>query len=261
MRYPVHELFHSWQGEGLHAGCSAFFIRLFGCPVHCPWCDSAGTWHPEQIPARIERREVEDLVAAALTSRPDFVVLTGGEPTIHDLGPLTEALRAKGLRVHLETSGAFPLRGHFDWITLSPKRWKWPLVDNLGRADEFKLILDSPAAFEEYWTQVQPHAEGSPGKPVWLHPEWSRREDRALLDLITERVKAIGAPLRAGWQLHKLYAADAQDPRAREAEGGRSSADQTKSLLDRVDSSGTCAAVARAFEGAGSRAASHLRAR
>jgi 7-carboxy-7-deazaguanine synthase len=213
MRLPLHECFHSWQGEGCHAGRSAFFIRLFGCPVHCPWCDSAGTWHPEKIPSRIARVEVETLVETARAARPDFVVLTGGEPAIHDLGPLSAGLRAAGLAVHLETSGAFPLRGTFDWITLSPKRWKWPLAENLARAHEFKLILETPAAFGDYW----PLVEGPAGKSraVWLHPEWSRREDPALLAFITDEVKRRGAPLRAGWQLHKLYAADARDPRAR----------------------------------------------
>lgn len=217
MRYPVHELFHSWQGEGLHAGRSAFFIRLFGCPVHCPWCDSAGTWRPDRIPAQIERWEVEALVAAATAAHPEFVVLTGGEPAIHDLGPLTEALWAAGLPVHLETSGAFPLRGRFDWITLSPKRWKGPLAESLARADEFKLILETPAAIGEYEAIVAPHAGSR--KPIWLHPEWSRRQDPELLAAITARVKSGGAPFRAGWQLHKLYHADEQDPRARAGEG------------------------------------------
>ena len=217
MRYPVHELFHSWQGEGVHAGRSAFFIRTFGCPVHCPWCDSAGTWHPDKIPETIKRWEVPDLVEAARAAKPDFVVITGGEPAIHNLRPLTEALHAAGLRIHLETSGAFSLKGDFDWVTLSPKRWRMPLAEVIPLADEFKLILEHPEAFAEYWPAVA-QAAGTT-KPVWLHPEWSRTRDAALLAFITDEVKRRGAPLRAGWQLHKLYAADARDTRARDSAG------------------------------------------
>lgn len=216
MRYPIHELFHSWQGEGCHAGCSAFFIRTFGCPIHCPWCDSAGTWHPDQIPAKIERWEVSALVEAAKAARPDFVVITGGEPAIHDLRPLTEALKMAGLPIHLETSGAFSLRGEFDWITVSPKRWKLPLEETLAQADEFKLILENPAAFDEYWPVVETHASGR-SIPVWLHPEWSQCKNAPLLSFITDRIKEHGAPLRAGWQLHKLYSADARDARSLDA--------------------------------------------
>ena len=212
MRYPIHELFHSWQGEGVHLGRSAFFIRTFGCPVHCPWCDSAGTWHPEYVPRPISRWEVDDLVAAARAERPDFVVLTGGEPAIHDLRPLTTALHAAGLRVHLETSGAFPLRGEFDWITLSPKRWRMPLAETLAAADELKLILERPEDFDYYWARI---GEAVRAEHVWLHPEWSQREEAPLLEFVTRLVRERGAPFRAGWQLHKLYRADALDARAR----------------------------------------------
>ncbi|MGE9296349.1 MAG: 7-carboxy-7-deazaguanine synthase QueE, partial [Puniceicoccales bacterium] len=119
--YPIVEYFASFQGEGLHGGRSAFFIRTYGCPVKCPWCDSANTWHPDHRPEHIERFTVAQLTELAATARPDFVVITGGEPTVHDLRPLTDSLHAAGLRVHLETSGAFPLKGDFDWVTVSPK--------------------------------------------------------------------------------------------------------------------------------------------
>ncbi|MDG2170458.1 MAG: 7-carboxy-7-deazaguanine synthase QueE, partial [Opitutales bacterium] len=82
---PVYETFYSWQGEGCHMGKSAFFIRLFGCPIKCPWCDSAGTWHPDFVPETIERISVEALVAQAKEHNPAIVVITGGEPCIHDL--------------------------------------------------------------------------------------------------------------------------------------------------------------------------------
>lgn len=230
---PVHEQFYSFQGEGLHAGKAAYFIRTFGCPVHCPWCDSAGTWHPDYVPDKVNRIGEAELVAAAAASNAEFVVVTGGEPAIHDLNPLVDALHSAGLKAHLETSGAFPIQGGFDWITLSPKRWKLPLAENIERADEFKIIVDSVDAIKEYATILAAAGDLSPsdsnsttpgrgsrppkGKPVWLHPEWSLREDSKILNAITDWVKAHGAPYRAGWQLHKPYRADLLDPKSAQA--------------------------------------------
>lgn len=211
---PVHEQFYSFQGEGTHAGKAAYFIRTYGCPVHCPWCDSAGTWHPDYVPEKVNRIKVDRLVAAAAATRAEFVVVTGGEPAIHDLGPLVEALHAAGLKAHLETSGAFPIKGEFDWITLSPKRWKRPLHENLAKADEFKIIVDSPGAIEEY-TEILAAALNE--RPVWLHPEWSLRDNPEILNGITDWVKARGSPYRAGWQLHKPYQADILDPKSAKA--------------------------------------------
>jgi organic radical activating enzyme len=215
MTLPVHEQFYTFQGEGAHSGCAAYFIRTFGCPVHCPWCDSAGTWHPDYIPKHIQRLSAESLAAEVAQTKAEFTVITGGEPTIHDLGPLTDALHAVGQRTHLETSGAFPIRGQFDWITLSPKRWKLPLAQNLARANEFKIIVDTPEAIGEY---VDALTAGdfrfTPDTIVWLHPEWSHHDTPAVLDAIIEWIKTHGAPYRAGWQLHKNYAADLKDTRS-----------------------------------------------
>lgn len=208
---PVHEQFYSFQGEGCHAGKAAYFIRTFGCPVHCPWCDSAGTWHPDYVPDRVARIEVDRLVTAAAESRAEFVVVTGGEPAIHNLKPLVEALHAAGLRAHLETSGAFPIKGDFDWITLSPKRWKLPLEENLCKADEFKIIVDSPGAIKEYTEKL---ASIPNIRTVWLNPEWSLRDNAEVLNGITDWVKSHGAPYRAGWQLHKPYQADLLDSKS-----------------------------------------------
>lgn len=209
MSYPIHEIFHSWQGEGVHLGRSAFFIRLFGCPVKCPWCDSAGTWHPDYIPPRIEKRSAIELAEAASEARPEFVVITGGEPTIHDLRPLTDALREKGIAIHLETSGAFEIKGEFDWITLSPKWQRLPLVENLALANELKLIVEDESSIEK-WIQELGDEIGE--SPVWLHPEWSRHANRGVLESITSVVKNRGAPFRAGLQAHKFFKADLLDP-------------------------------------------------
>jgi len=208
---PIHEQFYSFQGEGTHAGKAAYFIRTFGCPVHCPWCDSAGTWHPDYIPNQIERLKVEELAQAAAGTAAEFVVVTGGEPAIHDLKPLVEAIHSHGLKAHLETSGAFPIAADFDWITLSPKRWKLPLPENISKAQEFKIIVDAEDAIAAYLKIL-----GRPARDraVWLHPEWSRRDDPMILDAITDWVKKHGAPFRAGWQMHKPYRADGLDTRS-----------------------------------------------
>jgi len=102
---PVYERFHSWQGEGVHLGKSAFFIRLHGCPVHCPWCDSAGTWHPDHLPEKVDRIEPDELADEAFSSGCEIVVITGGEPAIHNLHDLAYQLRNRSLPVHLETCG------------------------------------------------------------------------------------------------------------------------------------------------------------
>jgi organic radical activating enzyme len=212
---PIHEQFYTFQGEGAHAGRAAYFIRTFGCPVHCPWCDSAGTWHPDYIPKRIARLEPTTLAAEVAQTQAEFTVITGGEPAIHDLSALTDALHAVGQKTHLETSGAFPIRGAFDWITLSPKRWKLPLAENVARANEFKLIIDRPEAITEYVDVLRERgAELSADNIVWLHPEWSQHSNPEVLNAITEWIKRHGAPYRAGWQLHKNYAADCMDQRS-----------------------------------------------
>lgn len=212
MALPIHEQFYSFQGEGLHLGRAAYFIRTYGCPVHCPWCDSAGTWHPDHKPETLERSEAEALARAAAASKAEFTVITGGEPAIHNLQSTTDALHAVGQSVHLETSGAFPLQGDFDWITLSPKRWQLPLPENLARANEIKIIVDTPGAIAEYTRVIGKALRHS--VPVWLHPEWSKHQDATILNAITEWVKTKGAPFRAGWQIHKHFAADTLDPRS-----------------------------------------------
>jgi 7-carboxy-7-deazaguanine synthase len=215
MKLPIYERFYSFQGEGVHIGRAAYFIRTFGCPVHCPWCDSAGTWHPDYIPSQVDRLEPEELAAEAAKTCAEFTVITGGEPAIHDLTVLTNALHAVGQKVHLETSGAFPIKGNIDWITLSPKRWKLPLADNIGRANEFKLIVDHPEAIKEYVAVLnESSAKIKTGSAVWLHPEWSQHESPEILNCITEWIKIHGSPYRAGWQLHKNYAADLLDQRS-----------------------------------------------
>ncbi|MFM7313594.1 MAG: 7-carboxy-7-deazaguanine synthase QueE [Cyanobium sp.] len=151
---PVVETFHSLQGEGLHAGRSALFIRLAGCGIGCPWCDTRHSWSLEDHPRR-SLTELGRELAAAAAAGAAFAVITGGEPLEHDLGPLCETLEhcTKGLPLHLETSGAAPLRlsGRFAWITLSPKRHRPPGEELLAACDELKVVVHEPAdlAFAE----------------------------------------------------------------------------------------------------------------
>ncbi len=211
--YPVYEHFYTWQGEGVHLGRAAFFIRLYGCPQKCFWCDSAGTWHPEYRPAKVEllsARAIQELVQH--NSHPDaLVVITGGEPILFDLNALTDALHQIKRKVHLETSGIAPLRGNLDWITLSPKPFGMPpLLEVVQHSHEAKIIVhdlsDIAAGLEAL--------EGLPPEAViWLHPEWSksRDKDRTVLNAITAAVKQ-NPRLRAGYQMHKAYLADDLDP-------------------------------------------------
>lgn len=213
---PVHERFTTFQGEGVNAGRAAFFIRTFGCPLHCPFCDSAGTWHPDYIPEKVQRFSVEQLVAEAQASGCKLVVITGGEPAIHDLTELTTALQNAGHSCAIETSGSFPIRGKFDTITVSPKEAKPALVSSLEQATELKFIITKPGDIE-YWLDFVRSSLGLPFKlyheAVWLHPEWSQRNNPLVLNAITEAVVRYGDPVRAGWQMHKLYRADLLDKR------------------------------------------------
>ncbi len=201
--YDVFEHFHSFQGEGAHAGKSAFFIRLFGCPIRCPWCDSAGTWNSGGETS-VRKMSAADLADAAAATNPDFVVITGGEPTIHDLAPLCATLHARKLCVHLETSGAFPIRGNVDWVTLSPKTKRFPLAENWMRASELKLIITCSEDLA-FWAEKISRERISDDASIWLHPEWSQRKNPDVLGAISDWVCSHGSPYRAGWQLHKLF--------------------------------------------------------
>lgn len=214
--YPVHEMFFTFQGEGVYMGQPAFFVRTYGCPVHCPFCDSAGTWHPSWIPNDVKRLTPEQITQAAMESGAEKVVITGGEPAIFDLRPLTRSLHSSLLTIHLETSGAFEINGELDWVTVSPKRWKPPVVSAVLRADEFKFIIETPADIAFYEKMIRdlvlhPRSHA----PIWLHPEWSQRSNSVVLQAISEAVKQGSGTFRAGWQIHKCYQVDSLDARSR----------------------------------------------
>ena len=165
---PLMEAFYSLQGEGFYKGTAAYFIRLGGCDVGCHWCDVKESWAAEAHPLVPVDTIVTDALAHSKT-----MIITGGEPLMWNLDLLTEKLRAAGARTHIETSGAHPLSGTFDWICLSPKKIKRPVGDVLQKANELKMVIYNNNDFlfaEEMAAQV------SPDCLLYLQPEWSKRD-------------------------------------------------------------------------------------
>lgn len=177
---PVMESFYTIQGEGHHQGKAAWFIRLGGCDVGCVWCDVKESWPAENHP----QREVAELVQGAAGVAAETVVITGGEPLMYDLTALTTALQGIGKRTHLETSGAYPLSGSWDWICISPKKFKPPLPEILSRADELKVVVFNKSDFD--WAEQ--HALLCPPTcKRYLQPEWSK--EKQMLPAIIDYVK------------------------------------------------------------------------
>jgi 7-carboxy-7-deazaguanine synthase len=171
---PLVEAFYTIQGEGFHQGKAAYFIRLGGCDVGCVWCDVKESWDASAHPLQ----SVSDMVAQAKKYPARIAVVTGGEPLMHDCLPLTHELHAAGFQTHIETSGAYPLSGEWDWICLSPKKFKHPLKGPIENADELKVVIYHPSDFtwaESYVEKV------SPACKLFLQPEWSKRETITLL--------------------------------------------------------------------------------
>jgi len=165
---PLMEEFYTIQGEGFHKGTAAYFIRVGGCDVGCHWCDVKESWNAETHPPTA----IESIVDNA-ANYSDTIVVTGGEPLMWDMGPLTEALKNKELNTHIETSGAYPLSGIWDWICLSPKKNKQPVDPIYERAHELKVIVynrNDLVFAEEQAKKV--------GKTciLYLQPEWSMRD-------------------------------------------------------------------------------------
>jgi len=175
------ETFGTIQGEGYHQGSAATFIRLGGCDVQCTWCDVKESWPMENHPLRT----VDALVAETKKRPAEIVVITGGEPLMHELGPLTDKLHRAGKKTNLETSAAYPLSGNFDWICVSPKKFKEPLPEVLAKADELKVVIFHPSDLQWAETFVQ-HLK--PDCKLYLQPEWSKRE--RVLPLVVEYIKA-----------------------------------------------------------------------
>ena len=189
---PLMEAFYSLQGEGFYKGTAAYFIRLGGCDVGCHWCDVKESWAAEAHPLV----PVDTIVTDALVHSKTMII-TGGEPLMWNLDLLTEKLRAAGARTHIETSGAHPLSGTFDWICLSPKKIKRPVGDVLQKANELKMVIYNNNDFlfaEEMAAQV------SPDCLLYLQPEWSKRNK--VIPKIVDYVMA-HPQWKASLQMHK----------------------------------------------------------
>jgi 7-carboxy-7-deazaguanine synthase len=178
---PVMEHFYTLQGEGFHQGRAAYFIRLGGCDVGCVWCDVKESWDADKHP----KYEVGGLKSEVRKSPAEIVVITGGEPLMHNLDELTKELQSAGLKTHVETSGAYPLSGSWDWICLSPKKFKAPLPEILSSANELKVIIFNKSDFE--WAEKYA-ALVSPQCKLYLQPEWSKAAD--MTPLMINYIKA-----------------------------------------------------------------------
>jgi 7-carboxy-7-deazaguanine synthase len=178
---PVMESFYTLQGEGFHQGRAAYFIRLGGCDVGCVWCDVKESWDAEKHP----KRTVDSLVQEVERTPAKLVVITGGEPLMHNLETLTLALQMAGFETNIETSGSHPLSGDWNWICLSPKKFKEPLPGILPFANELKVVIFNKTDFdwaEKYAALVKADCK------LYLQPEWDKKE--TVTPLIIEYIKA-----------------------------------------------------------------------
>ena len=188
------ESFYTVQGEGFNTGKAAYFIRLAGCDVGCVWCDVKDSWNAEGHPMRT----VDELLDEAKKSGADKVVITGGEPCMYDLSPLTDRFRAHGIQCFIETSGAYELSGSWDWICVSPKKFKSPLEDVLARANELKVIVFNKSDFE--WAEKNA-ALVDKNCILFLQPEYS--VFNKVISLIVDYVKS-NTRWRISLQTHKV---------------------------------------------------------
>lgn len=191
---PLMEEFYTIQGEGFHSGKAAYFIRLGGCDVGCHWCDVKESWNAELHPLT----NVDTIVENASKYAAKTVVVTGGEPLLYNLDLLTAKLQAAGIKTFIETSGAYPLSGTWDWICLSPKKFKAPLAAISPLAGELKVIVFNKSDFE--WAEQ--HAQMvSANCKLYLQPEWSKAEQ--MTPEIIEYVK-INPKWEVSLQTHKF---------------------------------------------------------
>jgi organic radical activating enzyme len=191
--FPVMEHFYTLQGEGYHQGKAAYFIRLGGCDVGCAWCDVKDSWDANKHP----KYTIGQLIAEVRNTPAEIVVITGGEPLMHNLDELTDEFQNAGFRMHIETSGAYPLSGLWDWICLSPKKFKAPLEPVLHLAHELKVVICNKSDFdwaEKYAEQVSPSCK------LYLQPEWDKAAQ--VTPMIIEYIKA-NPQWELSLQIHK----------------------------------------------------------
>ena len=189
---PLMEEFYTIQGEGFHTGTAAYFIRIGGCDVGCHWCDVKESWN-----AALHPPTSIDLIVENAVRYSETIVVTGGEPLTWDMSLLTQKLKNNNLKVHVETSGAYPLTGTWDWICLSPKKNKLPTQAVYDNAQELKMIIYNKHDFifaEEQAQKVNSDAI------LFLQPEWSKKEEMTplIVDYVMKNPK-----WRVSLQTHK----------------------------------------------------------
>ena len=190
---PVMEHFYTLQGEGFYQGRAAYFIRLGGCDVGCVWCDVKDSWDVTKHP----KVEISSLINEVQKTPAELVVITGGEPLMHNLEELTKQLQSAGFQTNIETSGAYPLSGSWDWICLSPKKFKAPLADVIPHANELKVVIFNKSDFdwaEKYAALVSPKCK------LYLQPEWDKAA--IVTPMIIEYIKE-NPKWELSLQLHK----------------------------------------------------------
>ena len=189
---PLMEEFYTIQGEGYHTGTAAYFIRIGGCDVGCHWCDVKESWN-----AALHPPTKTDIIVENAKKYAKTIVVTGGEPLTWDMTVLTQKLKAENLQVHIETSGAYPVTGSWDWFCLSPKKNKLPVADAYAIAHELKVIIYNKHDFvfaEEQAAKVNKNAI------LFLQPEWSKKEE--MTPLIVDYVMN-NSNWRVSLQTHK----------------------------------------------------------
>jgi 7-carboxy-7-deazaguanine synthase len=187
------EAFYTIQGEGFYQGHAAYFVRLGGCDVGCVWCDVKESWDADAHP----KMSVDDIVTEALQYEGRLVVITGGEPLMHDTSGLTKAFQDAGFVTNIETSGSSPMSGSWNWICLSPKKFKEPLPEICLQANELKMIIFNKSDFEyaeKYAALVSPSCQ------LYLQPEWGKID--SMIDSIISYIQQ-NPKWQLSLQIHK----------------------------------------------------------
>jgi organic radical activating enzyme len=192
------EHFYTIQGEGYYSGHAAYFIRLGGCDVGCVWCDVKESWDADKHP----EYGLNDIVSWVEKARAKLVVITGGEPLMHDLTKLTATLKSKGIQTNIETSASHPMSGSWDWVCVSPKKFKAPLPESIIHADELKVVIFNKSDFD--WANKNASMVNANCK-LYLQPEWDKSEE--MLPLIIDFVKE-NPQWKISLQTHKFMGID-----------------------------------------------------
>jgi len=177
---PLMEHFYTLQGEGFHTGRAAYFLRLGGCDVGCVWCDVKESWDANSHP----KVEINTMLQYIQEAKAEMAVITGGEPLLHNLNELTDLLQSNHIETNIETSGSSPLSGSWDWICLSPKKFKEPLIEVIEKANELKIVVFNKSDFE--WAEKYAALVNSNCK-LYLQPEWDKSSQ--MLPQIIDYVK------------------------------------------------------------------------